>query len=82
MFVTRKVVTLLAVGFLTACAFSMSVKAGVVAKIDLSSQSMSVSVNGRPYGVWKVSTGRRGYRTPIGSWSRKMAVASPSFSQI
>lgn len=42
--------------------------AGVVAQIDLSSQRMHVFVNGKPTYTWKVSTARRGYRTPTGSY--------------
>ncbi len=42
--------------------------AGVVARIDLSSQRMYVSVNGKPRYTWKVSTARRGYRTPRGTY--------------
>lgn len=34
--------------------------------IDISSQSMSVRVNGWYYGRWKVSTARPGYYTPRG----------------
>lgn len=34
--------------------------------IDISSQSMSVKVNGWYYGNWKVSTARPGYYTPRG----------------
>lgn len=40
----------------------------VLAKIDLSSQRMKVYVNGAYYGTWRVSTARRGYRTPIGTF--------------
>jgi lipoprotein-anchoring transpeptidase ErfK/SrfK len=36
--------------------------------IDISSQSMSVRVNGWYYGRWKVSTARRGYYTPRGTF--------------
>ena len=36
--------------------------------IDISSQSMSVKVNGWPYGRWKVSTARSGYYTPRGTF--------------
>ena len=36
--------------------------------IDISSQSMSVKVNGWYYGHWKVSTARPGYHTPRGSF--------------
>jgi len=37
-------------------------------EIDLSSQTMAVDVDGWPYGRWKVSTAREGYRTPTGTW--------------
>ena len=40
----------------------------VVAVIDISSQTMSVRVNGWPTGYWKVSTARAGYHTPRGSY--------------
>ena len=43
----------------------------VLVHIDIGSQSMSVNVNGFPYGYWKVSTGRQGYYTPRGSFSVK-----------
>lgn len=42
--------------------------ASVVAKIDISSQRMDVYVNGKKRHSWKVSTARRGYRTPTGSY--------------
>jgi len=45
--------------------------ASVVAKIDLSSQRMKVYVNGQLRHSWKVSTGRRGYTTPRGSYTTK-----------
>lgn len=40
----------------------------VQVKIDISSQKMYVSVNGIRHHSWAVSTARRGYRTPIGSF--------------
>jgi lipoprotein-anchoring transpeptidase ErfK/SrfK len=40
----------------------------VVAKVDVSSQTMSVTVNGFPYAYWRVSTGRKGFYTPYGSF--------------
>lgn len=46
----------------------LDAKASVVAKIDISSQVMHVYVNGRARYTWKVSTARRGYRTPVGSF--------------
>lgn len=45
--------------------------AALVAHIDLSSQRMTVKVNGKTQHSWAVSTGRRGYRTPVGSFSPK-----------
>lgn len=42
--------------------------AGVVAHIDLSSQRMSVSVDGWKRYSWAVSTARRGYYTPTGTY--------------
>lgn len=42
--------------------------AAVVAKINLSSQRMDVYVNGQPRYSWPVSTARRGYRTPTGTY--------------
>lgn len=40
--------------------------ATVVARIDISRQRMTVSVNGMPQYSWPVSTARRGYITPSG----------------
>jgi lipoprotein-anchoring transpeptidase ErfK/SrfK len=45
--------------------------ANVVAVVDVSTQHMYVTVNGGSYAVWKVSTGRRGYGTPRGSFRPK-----------
>lgn len=42
--------------------------AEVVARVDLSSQRMAVSIDGIPRYNWAVSTARRGYRTPVGSY--------------
>jgi lipoprotein-anchoring transpeptidase ErfK/SrfK len=36
--------------------------------VDISSQSMSVMVDGWSWASWKVSTARDGYYTPRGSW--------------
>lgn len=46
--------------------------AGVVVRVDLSRQQMDVSVDGYHYDTWSVSTGRRGYRTPTGSYRPKL----------
>jgi lipoprotein-anchoring transpeptidase ErfK/SrfK len=48
--------------------------AGVVAHINLSNQSMQVYVNGAPTYAWPVSTARRGYRTPTGTFKPKALV--------
>lgn len=45
--------------------------ANVVAKVDISKQRMDVYVGGKRKYSWPVSTGRRGYRTPTGSYSVK-----------
>lgn len=45
--------------------------AGVRVHVDKSSQTMRVYVNGSLRHTWRVSTGRRGYRTPTGSYSPK-----------
>lgn len=42
--------------------------ATIVAKIDLSDQKMRVYINGIPRHSWPVSTARRGYRTPVGTF--------------
>ena len=43
--------------------------AGVVARIDVSRQTMTVSENGTVLYSWAVSTARSGYRTPRGTYS-------------
>lgn len=45
--------------------------AKLVAKVDISSQTMVVSYNGKVKYKWPVSTGRKGYSTPTGSYSAK-----------
>jgi lipoprotein-anchoring transpeptidase ErfK/SrfK len=43
-------------------------QAQIVARINLSSQRMDVFVDGVPRYNWPVSTARRGYRTPVGTF--------------
>lgn len=45
--------------------------ATLVAKVDLSTQTMVVSQNGVVKYRWPVSTGRKGYSTPTGTYSAK-----------
>ncbi len=40
----------------------------LVARVSLSQQTMEVIVDGRTAFEWKVSTGRKGYGTPTGSY--------------
>jgi lipoprotein-anchoring transpeptidase ErfK/SrfK len=47
--------------------------ANLVAQVNLSSQTMTVTQNGVVKHRWRVSTGRKGYGTPTGSWSAKWA---------
>jgi lipoprotein-anchoring transpeptidase ErfK/SrfK len=53
---------------LALAALSTPAKAGIVARIDNSDQRMQVFVDGRLAYVWPVSTARRGYRTPPGTY--------------
>lgn len=56
---------------LTSMFFGVSTQgwaASLVAKIDVSSQTMTVIRHGRVIHRWRVSTARKGYVTPRGSW--------------
>jgi lipoprotein-anchoring transpeptidase ErfK/SrfK len=55
-------------------ALAAPAEAGVVARINLSNQRMDVFVDGHPRYSWPVSTARRGYRTPTGTF-RPQALA-------
>ena len=57
-----------ALGGALACAPVTPSMAGVVAQIDQSRQRMRVLVDGRTAYDWPVSTARRGYYTPNGSF--------------
>ena len=59
---------LLAVLLGLALAYPAIAKAQIVAKINLSSQRMNVSVDGVPRYNWPVSMARPGYRTPVGTF--------------
>lgn len=61
----------LAVAFGAAVAFLftvLSAHAAVVVNVDKSRQRMVVSVDGRVLHSWPISTGRRGYGTPNGTY--------------
>lgn len=46
-------------------------EARIVAKVNVAQQKMVVTVNGKVKHVWTVSTGRKGYITPRGSYAPK-----------
>ncbi|MEX6504934.1 L,D-transpeptidase [Jiella sp. M17.18] len=46
-------------------------EAGLVARVDLSSQTLTVIEDGEVMYRWPVSTARQGYVTPTGSWHPK-----------
>jgi lipoprotein-anchoring transpeptidase ErfK/SrfK len=50
---------------------SADANASVLIRIYRSSQVMTVRVDGALYSTWAVSTARRGYRTPMGSFRAK-----------
>ncbi len=50
---------------------SRGVAETLVARIDISAQMMTVTMKGRAIYRWPVSTARRGYVTPRGSWRPK-----------
>jgi len=60
-----KILALLAVPF---AFLPGGAEAEVVARVSLSSQAMVVYVDGVPVYDWAVSTARRGFRTPTGSY--------------
>lgn len=61
-------VMLVVAGFCALVMMGAVAQASVRVSIDISTQRMQVYVNGRLRHVWRVSTGRRGYSTPTGSF--------------
>jgi lipoprotein-anchoring transpeptidase ErfK/SrfK len=64
----RKAASFAAAGLLGLLVIGSTAEAKVAVRIDISSQTMSVSVNGWHYASWRVSTARRGYWTPRGAF--------------
>ena len=54
------------------CGLGSAAEASVVVHIDRPSQRMSVTVDGVPRYNWRVSTARRGYVTPPGTYHPQM----------
>lgn len=59
---------LTAAAFVLSCVSTQAYSSALVAKVEVSTQTMTVSENGRVLHTWRVSTARRGYVTPRGSW--------------
>ncbi|NGN39469.1 L,D-transpeptidase [Mesorhizobium sp. CGMCC 1.15528] len=59
---------LFAITLMLSGAASPALADNLVARVSVSSQTMTVSKQGRVIHTWKVSTARRGYSTPRGSW--------------
>jgi lipoprotein-anchoring transpeptidase ErfK/SrfK len=66
--VLRTVVSLAAAGLFSLLMAAPAAEASVSVWIDISRQTMTVSVDGWHYAYWRVSTARRGYWTPRGSF--------------
>ncbi|MEO1711200.1 MAG: L,D-transpeptidase [Pseudomonadota bacterium] len=47
---------------------AVTAQARVTVQVDLSQQRMKVFVGGRLQHTWRISSGRRGYRTPTGTY--------------
>lgn len=62
------VLTILAAANLGAVTVSHAAPARLVVIVDKSQQAMHVSIDGWRRYVWRVSTARRGYRTPTGTF--------------
>ena len=56
--------------------------AGLVARIDISSQTMTVAKHGRVIHKWRVSTARRGYVTPRGTYRPTPDAQNVALAQI
>lgn len=64
----RTVAAMIGLCFLLLAAPADAEAADVVAYVDISSQRMDVWVDGARQYSWPVSTGRKGYRTPAGTF--------------
>ncbi|AXS42724.1 L,D-transpeptidase [Breoghania sp. L-A4] len=74
-------VLLLACVLMSGLASMPALAANVGVRIDLSRQTMQVSLDGRVAYRWRVSTARRGYRTPTGRF-RPVRLARMWYSTI
>ena len=61
-----RLIQVLTLVFASVFLFQVRAEAAIVTKVDISSQTMNVYVNGVLTHSWPVSTARRGYFTPTG----------------
>ena len=66
--ILRTALSLASVGLFSLLMAASAAQAQVSVWINISRQTMTVSVNGWHYADWQVSTARRGYWTPRGSF--------------
>jgi lipoprotein-anchoring transpeptidase ErfK/SrfK len=64
--------TRVSAAFLCTLALTTSVRAAIVVDINRAAQRMAVTVDGSPRYNWRVSTARRGYITPPGTYRPEM----------
>lgn len=58
------------IAFLLVASVALTASAeNVVARVNIASQTMTVSVDGTLLHTWSVSTARKGYTTPLGSYT-------------
>lgn len=69
----RSILTAIAFATLAFGAPQMASAAALVARVDVASQTMTVERDGRAIYRWKVSTARKGYVTPRGTWRPQRA---------
>jgi lipoprotein-anchoring transpeptidase ErfK/SrfK len=62
----RSIVSAAAGAFMGAALLAAPASANVDVRVDVSSQTMTVTVDGWHYASWRVSTAREGYHTPRG----------------
>ncbi len=64
----KRAAKVVSLALLAAVGATAQASATVVAKIDLGEQNMNVYVDGKLRHSWSISSGRRGYETPTGSY--------------
>jgi lipoprotein-anchoring transpeptidase ErfK/SrfK len=69
---SRVLVSYFLAAFLCALALTASASAAIVVDINRAAQRMAVTVDGTPRYNWRVSTARRGYVTPPGTYQPEM----------